>query len=64
MVRAFMNFMYEQWASIHAAPVVVLPYEGTDTSTKTLPAKASEQVEPQEVQRGTSYATSKNGMSR
>ncbi|GJN17044.1 hypothetical protein PR202_gb04082 [Eleusine coracana subsp. coracana] len=64
MVRAFMNFLYEQWASIHAAPVVVLPYEGTDSSTKTLPAEASEQSEPRDVQSDSTYVASKNGMSR
>ncbi|XP_062207584.1 uncharacterized protein LOC133909256 [Phragmites australis] len=62
MVRAFMNFLNERWASIHAAPVVVLPYEGT--SPKTLPANATEQAEPKDdVQRGDSYVTSKNGIS-
>jgi hypothetical protein len=64
MVRAFMNFLYERWASIHAAPVVVLPYEGTNSSTKTMPAKASEQIEPEDVQRDNSYVSSKNGMNR
>ncbi|GJM92440.1 hypothetical protein PR202_ga08914 [Eleusine coracana subsp. coracana] len=64
MVRAFMNFLYEKWASIHAAPVVVLPYEGTDSSTKTFPAEAPEQSEPRDVQSDSSYVASKNGMSR
>ncbi|PUZ53782.1 hypothetical protein GQ55_5G077600 [Panicum hallii var. hallii] len=63
MVRAFMNFLKERWESIHAAPVVVLPYEGAESSPKTLPAKASGQSEPQTVQRGGSYVTSKNGIS-
>ncbi|CAL4960257.1 unnamed protein product [Urochloa decumbens] len=63
MVRAFMNFLKERWESIHAAPVVVLPYKGSESSHKTLPEKASEQSEPQNVQRGGSYVTSKNGIS-
>ena len=63
MVRAFMDFLKERWESIHAAPVVVLPYEGAESSPKTLPAKASGQSEPQTVQRGGSYVTSKNGIS-
>ncbi|KAL6840253.1 hypothetical protein ACP4OV_030063 [Aristida adscensionis] len=63
MVRAFMSFLNERWAAIHAAPVVVLPYEGTQSSTKTLPTKATEQAEPKDVQRGDSYVTSKNGIS-
>ena len=65
MVRAFMNFLKERWESIHAAPVVVLPYEGegAGSSTKTLPATASGQSEPQTVERGGSYVTSKNGIS-
>ncbi|XP_039850140.1 uncharacterized protein LOC120708792 isoform X2 [Panicum virgatum] len=65
MVRAFMNFLKERWESIHAAPVVVLPYEGegAGSSTKTLPATASGQSEPLTVERGGSYVTSKNGIS-
>ncbi|CAD6235747.1 unnamed protein product [Miscanthus lutarioriparius] len=63
MVRAFMNFLNERWESIHAAPVVVLPYEGAESSPKTLPAKASGQSEPQNLQRGSGYVTSKNGIS-
>ncbi|KAF8717131.1 hypothetical protein HU200_026246 [Digitaria exilis] len=62
MVRAFINFLKERWESIHAAPVVVLPYEGAESNPKTLPAKASEQSESQNVQRGSSYVTSKNGI--
>ncbi|WVZ68027.1 hypothetical protein U9M48_017018 [Paspalum notatum var. saurae] len=63
MVKAFMSFLKERWESIHAAPVVVLPYEGAESSPKTLPAKASGQSEPQIVQRGGGYITSKNGIS-
>ncbi|CAO2182213.1 unnamed protein product [Urochloa humidicola] len=63
MVMAFMNFLKERWESIHAAPVVVLPYKGAESSPKTLPEKALEQSEPQNVQRGGSYVTSKNGIS-
>ncbi|KAL6614102.1 hypothetical protein ACP70R_036372 [Stipagrostis hirtigluma subsp. patula] len=63
MVKAFMNFLNERWASIHAAPVVVLPYEGTESSPKTLPAMSAELAEPKDVQRGDSYVTSKNGIS-
>uniref|UniRef100_K3XRU3 Uncharacterized protein n=1 Tax=Setaria italica TaxID=4555 RepID=K3XRU3_SETIT len=63
MVRAFMNFLKERWESIHAAPVVVLPYEGAESSPKPLPSKASGQSEPQNVQRVGSYVTSKNGIS-
>nr|CAB3474919.1 unnamed protein product [Digitaria exilis] len=62
MVRAFINFLKERWESIHAAPVVVLPYEGAESNPKTLPAKASGQSESQNVQRGSSYVTSKNGI--
>jgi hypothetical protein len=63
MVRAFMNFLKERWESIHASPVVVLPYEGPESSPKPLPVKTSGQSEPQNVQRGGSYVTSKNGIS-
>lgn len=62
-VRAFMNFVKERWESIHAAPVVVLPYEGAESSLKTLPAEVSGQAEPQNVQRGSGYVSSKNGIS-
>ncbi|KAJ1286392.1 hypothetical protein BS78_03G349800 [Paspalum vaginatum] len=63
MVKAFMTFLKERWESIHAAPVVVLPYEGAESSPETLPAKASGQSEPQIVQRVGGYITSKNGIS-
>lgn len=62
MVKAFMSFLNERWESIHAAPVVVLPYKGGENSPKTLPAKALEQSEPQNVQRGGGYVASKNGI--
>ncbi|TVU36378.1 hypothetical protein EJB05_18311 [Eragrostis curvula] len=63
MVRAFMNFLSERWASIHAAPVVVLPYEGTQSNPKTLPVKASQRAQPEEVQCGIVDVTSNNGSS-
>lgn len=50
MVAAFISFVKERWESIHAAPVIVLPYEGDDNSNKTLPAKASRQTESKDVQ--------------
>lgn len=50
MVAAFISFVKERWESIHAAPVIVLPYEGDDNSNKALPAKASRQTESKDVQ--------------
>lgn len=34
MVMKFMSFLRERWAGIHAAPVVVLPYESPETVTE------------------------------
>ncbi|KAI5003579.1 hypothetical protein ZWY2020_030739 [Hordeum vulgare] len=50
MVAAFKSLVKERWESIHAAPVIVLPYEGDDNSNKALPAKASRQTESEDVQ--------------
>ncbi|VAH82331.1 unnamed protein product [Triticum turgidum subsp. durum] len=50
MVAAFISFVKERWESIHAAPVIVLPYEGDDNSNKALPAKSSRQTESKDVQ--------------
>ncbi|KAG1328003.1 hypothetical protein COCNU_01G019370 [Cocos nucifera] len=38
MVLKFMSFLRERWASVHAAPVIVLPYESDETdSQKSIP---------------------------
>ena len=65
MVAAFISAMKERWESIHAAPVIVLPYEGDgENSNKALPAKATGQAESKEVreQRSDSYVNSSNGL--
>lgn len=62
MVTAFRNFVKERWESIHAAPVVVLPYEGSENN-KTLPAKSTGQTEYKDVQRSdTNNVNSSNGI--
>jgi len=65
MVAAFISFVKERWESIHAAPVIVLPYEGDgENSNKTLPAKATGQAESKEVQdqRSDAYVNSSSGL--
>uniref|UniRef100_A0A0D9V8A8 Uncharacterized protein n=1 Tax=Leersia perrieri TaxID=77586 RepID=A0A0D9V8A8_9ORYZ len=60
MVKAFMNFVKERWESIHAAPVVVLPYEDSGEN-KTLPAKSTQPTKSGSVQSSDTYMNSKNG---
>ncbi|KAK1668621.1 hypothetical protein QYE76_056780 [Lolium multiflorum] len=65
MVAAFISFVKERWESIHAAPVIVLPYEGdAENSNKALPAKATRQAESKDVQgqRSDAYVNSSNGL--
>jgi hypothetical protein len=65
MVAAFISFVKERWESIHAAPVIVLPYEGdSENSNKTLPAKATGPTESRHVQdqRSNTYVNSSNGI--
>jgi hypothetical protein len=64
-VAAFISFVKERWESIHAAPVIVLPYEGdAENSNKALPAKATRQAESKDVQgqRSDAYVNSSNGL--
>uniref|UniRef100_A0A0D9YHY6 Uncharacterized protein n=1 Tax=Oryza glumipatula TaxID=40148 RepID=A0A0D9YHY6_9ORYZ len=62
MVKAFMSFMKERWESIHAAPVVVLPYEdGGEQHNKTLPPKSTQQTQSGSVQSTDTYMNLSNG---
>uniref|UniRef100_J3L677 Uncharacterized protein n=1 Tax=Oryza brachyantha TaxID=4533 RepID=J3L677_ORYBR len=61
MVMAFVNFMRERWESIHAAPVVVLPYEDGSENNRTLPAKSTQQTQSGSVQPSDTYMDSRNG---
>ena len=65
-VAAFISFMKERWESIHAAPVIVMPYEGDgENSNKALPAKATGQAESKDVKDKRSsdtYANSSTGL--
>ncbi|XP_072965996.1 uncharacterized protein [Typha angustifolia] len=49
MVIKFISFLKERWASVHAAPVVILPYESSEAGTAQIPEKASEQIKSEKT---------------
>lgn len=53
MVTKFMSYIRERWASVHAAPVVVLPYESDETKSITNGSKESNQTKPEQIHSGT-----------
>lgn len=44
MVVKFMTFLGERWAAVHAAPVVVLPYEGDEAGSEGIAPKKMDDV--------------------
>lgn len=51
MVMKFNTFLKESWASVHAAPVVVLPYVNETEPGRTLPKQKVDEPAPKSIQR-------------
>lgn len=50
MVKKFTSFLRDWWASVHAAPVVVLPYE-SESGSEAIPIKQIGETKPESTQR-------------
>ncbi|XP_039120013.1 uncharacterized protein LOC120256383 [Dioscorea cayenensis subsp. rotundata] len=51
MVIRFMNLLKERWASVYAAPVIVLPYEDDKSNSETTIVKEGDQTNTDRIQR-------------
>nr|CAD1832775.1 unnamed protein product [Ananas comosus var. bracteatus] len=52
MVLKFRTFLKERWASVHATPVVVLPYEGSKSSSNIATKDTGDETKSEKVQKG------------
>lgn len=46
-----MNLLKERWASVYAAPVIVLPYEDDKSNSETTIVKEGDQTNTDRIQR-------------
>lgn len=64
MVLKFRTFLKERWASVHAAPVVVLPYEGSKSSSNIAAKDTGDETKSAKVQKGRSTVNSHSSSTR
>lgn len=47
MVKRFMSLLKERWDTVPAAPVVVLPFDGEESRSKTKTKEPKDQEKPE-----------------